>query len=30
MNIVKATESFERWMAAHIRIVKPDLAFKHR
>jgi hypothetical protein len=30
MNILKATEGFEKWLAAHIRIVKPDLAFKHR
>ena len=29
MNIHKATESFETWLAKHIQIVKPDLEFKH-
>jgi uncharacterized protein (DUF2252 family) len=30
MNIHKATESFENWLAKHIQIVKPDLEFKHQ
>ena len=29
MNIVKATRKFEDWLALHIRIVEPDLRFKH-
>lgn len=29
MNIVKATETFEDWLGQHIRIVGPDLRFKH-
>jgi len=29
MNIVKATKKFEDWMGLHIRIVGPDLRFKH-
>ena len=29
MNIVKATRRFEDWLALHIRIVEPDLRFKH-
>jgi len=29
VNIRKATESYEKWVAARIRIVKSDLDFKH-
>lgn len=29
MNIVKATKKFEDWLGLHIRIVEPDLQFKH-
>ena len=29
MNIVKATKRFEDWLGSHIRIVGPDLRFKH-
>ncbi len=29
MNIVKATKKFENWLGQHIRIVGPDLRFKH-
>src|SRR5580693_2961608 len=29
MNIVKATSQYENWMRHHIRIVEPDLRFKH-
>jgi hypothetical protein len=29
MNIVKATKKFEDWLGLHIRIVGPDLRFKH-
>ncbi len=29
MNIVKATKKYEDWLASHIRIVQPDLEFKH-
>src|ERR1700675_3583366 len=29
MNIVKATKQYEDWLALHIRIVEPDLRFKH-
>jgi hypothetical protein len=29
MNIVKATKKFEDWLRLHIRIVEPDLRFKH-
>jgi len=29
MDILEATRSFERWMAQHLTIVKPDLALKH-
>ena len=29
MNIVKATKKFEDWLELHIRIVGPDLRFKH-
>ncbi len=29
MNIVKATNKFEEWLGQHIRIVGPDLRFKH-
>ncbi len=29
MNIHKATESFETWVAKHIQIVRPDLELKH-
>lgn len=29
MNIQKATENYEKWVAARIRIVKPDLDYKH-
>ncbi len=30
MNVHKATRNYERWMAKHIAIVKPDLQRKHR
>jgi uncharacterized protein DUF2252 len=30
MNIVKATKKFEDWLGLHIRIVEPDLRFKHQ
>src|SRR5580658_5515273 len=29
MNIVKATKKYEDWLGQHIRIVEPDLRFKH-
>lgn len=29
MNIVKATQKYEDWLGSHIRIVEPDLKFKH-
>src|SRR6202047_5111102 len=29
MNIVKATKQYESWLGLHIRIVAPDLRFKH-
>jgi hypothetical protein len=29
MNIVKATKNYENWLRQHIRIVEPDLQFKH-
>src|ERR1700716_4249171 len=29
MNIVKATKQYEDWLGLHIRIVEPDLRFKH-
>lgn len=29
MNILKATKNYENWMRQHIRIVEPDLQFKH-
>jgi hypothetical protein len=29
MNIVKATKKYEDWLGSHIRIVEPDLEFKH-
>jgi hypothetical protein len=29
MNIVKATRKYEDWLRLHIRIVEPDLRFKH-
>lgn len=29
MNIVKATKKFEDWLGLHIRVVAPDLRFKH-
>src|SRR5271168_4494121 len=29
MNIVKATRNYEDWLRQHIRIVEPDLQFKH-
>jgi len=29
MNIVKATNKYEEWLRQHIRIVEPDLQFKH-
>ena len=29
MNIVKATKKFEEWLGRHVRIVEPDLRFKH-
>jgi hypothetical protein len=30
MKIQEATRRYEKWMAAHIRIVKPDLVYKHQ
>ena len=29
MNIKKATAKYEAWLARHLRIVDPDLKFKH-
>ncbi len=29
MNIVKSTKQYEDWLRQHIRIVEPDLQFKH-
>jgi Uncharacterized protein conserved in bacteria (DUF2252) len=29
MNIIKATKKYEDWLRRHIRIVEPDLRFKH-
>ncbi len=29
MNIVKATTKYEEWLGSHVRIVEPDLQFKH-
>ncbi|MGB6385167.1 MAG: DUF2252 family protein [Terriglobales bacterium] len=29
MNIIKATKKYEDWLRLHIRIVEPDLQFKH-
>ena len=29
MNIVKATEKYEAWLAGHIRLIPQDLQFKH-
>jgi hypothetical protein len=29
MNIVKATRRYEEWLRQHIRVVEPDLQFKH-
>jgi Uncharacterized protein conserved in bacteria (DUF2252) len=29
MNIVKATQKYEEWLRKHVRIVEPDLQFKH-
>ncbi len=29
MNIAKATKNYENWLRQHIRIVEPDLQFKH-
>src|SRR5271165_5774212 len=29
MNIVKATKNYEDWLCRHIRIVGPDLQYKH-
>src|ERR1035441_7492991 len=29
MNIRKATEKYEAWLVRHLRIVAPDLQFKH-
>ncbi|MGB8010120.1 MAG: DUF2252 family protein [Terriglobales bacterium] len=29
MNIVKATKKYEEWLGLHMRIVEPDLQFKH-
>ncbi len=29
MNIVKATKKYEGWLGSHIRVVEPDLKFKH-
>lgn len=30
MNILKATTQFEKWLAQHTTLVKPDLRLKHR
>ncbi|MGA9415174.1 MAG: DUF2252 family protein, partial [Terriglobales bacterium] len=29
MNIIKATRKYEEWLRQHIRIVEPDLQYKH-
>jgi Uncharacterized protein conserved in bacteria (DUF2252) len=29
MNIIKSTKKFEDWLRQHVRIVEPDLRFKH-
>ena len=29
MNIVKATAKYETWLSRHVRLLPPDLAFKH-
>lgn len=29
MNIVKATAKYEEWLSHHVRLLAPDLAFKH-
>ena len=29
MNIQQATRQYEAWLAAHIRVIKSDLAAKH-
>ncbi|MGA7295611.1 MAG: DUF2252 family protein [Terriglobales bacterium] len=29
MNIVKSTKKYEDWLSLHVRIVEPDLRFKH-
>jgi len=29
MNIVKAAKKYENWLGLHLRIVGPDLRFKH-
>ena len=29
MNIIKATRKYEEWLRLHIRIVEPDLQYKH-
>jgi uncharacterized protein (DUF2252 family) len=30
MNIVKATQRFEKWLSRHTALVKPDLRLKHQ
>ncbi len=30
MNVVKATKKYEDWLRLHLRIVEPDLQFKHQ
>ena len=30
MNVVEETAAYERWAGARIKLVKPDLALKHR
>ena len=29
MNIIKSTKKYEDWLRTHVRIVEPDLRFKH-
>jgi hypothetical protein len=29
MNVIKATKKYEDWLRLHVRIVEPDLRFKH-
>jgi hypothetical protein len=29
MDVREATARYEKWMARHVRIIKPDLVYKH-